>query len=160
MERVCIYPGSFDPVTVGHMDVIHRARRLFDRVVVAVLHNPAKAGCFPVEERLDMLRCACGGLDGVSVAAFDGLLVDFARQQHACAVVRGVRALSDFEAESTMAEINARLMPELETVLLPTRPELACVSSSAVRELAAFGGNFAPMVPQACAEQIARHFAG
>ena len=159
MERVCIYPGSFDPVTVGHMDIIRRARRLFDRVVVAVLHNPAKTGCFPVAERLDMLQCACRDMDGVSVAAFDGLLVDFAHQEGACAVVRGIRAIGDYEAEKTMADINARLMPEMETVFLTTRPELACVSSSAVRELAAFGGDFAFMVPEGCAERVARRFA-
>ena len=95
MERVCVYPGSFDPVTVGHVDVIRRARHLFDRVVVAVLHNPAKTGCFPVAERLEMLQCACRDMDGVSVAAFDGLLVDFAQQEGACAVVRGLRAAGD-----------------------------------------------------------------
>ena len=159
MERVCVYPGSFDPVTVGHVDVIRRARHLFDRVVVAVLHNPAKTGCFPVAERLEMLQCACRDMDGVSVAAFDGLLVDFAHQEGACAVVRGIRAAGDYEVEKTMAEINARLMPELETVFLSARPEHACVSSSAVRELAAFGGDFAFMVPEGCAEQITRRFA-
>ena len=160
MERVCVYPGSFDPVTVGHVDVIRRARHLFDRVVVAVLHNPAKTGCFPVAERLEMLQCACRDMDGVSVAAFDGLLVDFAQQEGACAVVRGIRAAGDYEVEKTMAEINARLMPELETVFLSARPEHACVSSSAVRELAAFGGDFASMVPEGCAELVARRFAG
>ena len=159
MERICVYPGSFDPVTVGHVDVIRRAGRLFDRVVVAVLHNPAKAGCFPVAQRLDMLRRACAGMEGVSVASFDGLLVDFVRQAGACAVVRGIRAIGDYEAEKTMADINARLMPEMETVFLTTRPELACVSSSAVRELAAFGGGFAFMVPEGCAERVARRFA-
>ena len=159
MERVCVYPGSFDPVTVGHVDVIRRARHLFDRVVVAVLHNPAKMGCFPVAERLEMLECACRDMDGVSVAAFDGLLVDFAQQEGACAVVRGLRAAGDYEVEKTMAEINARLMPELETVFLSARPEHACVSSSAVRELAAFGGDFAFMVPEGCAERVARRFA-
>ena len=159
MERICVYPGSFDPVTVGHVDVIRRAGRLFDRVVVAVLHNPAKAGCFPVAQRLDMLRRACAGMEGVSVASFDGLLVDFVRQAGACAVVRGIRAAGDYEVEKTMAEINARLMPELETVFLSARPEHACVSSSAVRELAAFGGDFAFMVPEGCAEQITRRFA-
>ena len=159
MERICVYPGSFDPVTVGHVDVIRRAGRLFDRVVVAVLHNPAKAGCFPVAQRLDMLRRACAGMEGVSVASFDGLLVDFVRQAGACAVVRGIRAAGDYEVEKTMAEINARLMPELETVVLSARPEHACVSSSAVRELAAFGGDFAFMVPEGCAERVARRFA-
>ena len=159
MERVCVYPGSFDPVTVGHVDVIRRARHLFDRVVVAVLHNPAKTGCFPVAERLEMLQCACRDMDGVSVAAFDGLLVDFAHQEGACAVVRGIRAAGDYEVEKTMAEINARLMPELETVFLSARPEHACVSSSAVRELAAFGGDFTFMVPEGCVEHVARHFA-
>ena len=159
MERVCVYPGSCYPVTVGHVDVIRRARHLFDRVVVAVLHNPAKTGCFPVAERLEMLQCACRDRDGVSVAAFDGLLVDFAQQEGACAVVRGLRAAGDYEVEKTMAEINARLMPELETVFLSARPEHACVSSSAVRELAAFGGDFAFMVPEGCAERVARRFA-
>ncbi|MGN0761987.1 MAG: pantetheine-phosphate adenylyltransferase, partial [Aristaeellaceae bacterium] len=102
MERICVYPGSFDPITIGHMDVIRRACALFDRVIVAVLHNPAKRGCFPVEERMGLIAKACGELPQVTVDSFDGLLADYMRRTGAACVVRGLRAVSDFETEQTM----------------------------------------------------------
>lgn len=159
MERLCIYPGSFDPVTVGHVDIIRRASRLFDRVIVAVLHNPAKTGCFPVEQRLEQIRRACADMDGVDVMAWPGLLADCVRETGACAVVRGLRSAADYQAEETMAQINARLLPGLETVFLIARPEHACLSSSAVRELAAFGGDFSAFVPACNVEDILARFA-
>ena len=138
MERVCIYPGSFDPITIGHMDIIRRSTAIFDRVVVAVLHNPAKAGCFPVEERLALIRSACADMPQVSVESFGGLLVDFCKSRNIHVVVRGLRAVSDFENELQMAQVNRQLLPKLETIFMMTRPEHAPISSSVVRELAHF----------------------
>ena len=158
MERICVYPGSFDPITVGHLDIIRRAAALFDRVMVAVLHNPAKAGCFPVEERLAMIADACGEIPGVSVGTFDGLLADYVRETGAVAVVRGLRSAADFESEQTMAQINARLLPGLETVFLMAKPEHACISSSAVREIAGFGGDISRFVPEAILPRVKAHF--
>ena len=103
MERICIYPGSFDPITVGHMDIIRRAAAIFDRVIVAVLHNPSKRGAFPLEARLDMIRRSCASLPTVEVDAFDGLLVDYVKKTGAQVVVRGLRAVTDFENEFQMA---------------------------------------------------------
>lgn len=156
--RTCIYPGSFDPLTLGHLDIIRRAAAQYDRVIVAVLHNPAKKGCFPVDKRLEMIAKACQGLSGVETAAWDGLLVDFVRHTGACAVIRGLRGVSDFESEMTMAQLNERLLPGLETVFLMTRPEHQCVSSSAVREAASFGADISGFVPAAIAGDIQEHF--
>lgn len=147
MERICVYPGSFDPITVGHMDIIRRSGNLFDRVIVAVLHNPAKRGCFPLEERLALIRAACAGLPNVTVDAFDGLLVDYVRKTGAQVVVRGLRAVSDFESEFQMAQVNHQVLPGMETLFMMTLPEHAYISSSIVRELASFGGNIEPFVP-------------
>ena len=154
-ERVAVYPGSFDPATVGHEDMIRRAAALFDRLIVAVLNNPSKRGCFPVEERVRMLGKIVAGLPNVTVARWDGLLVDFVRQQGACAVVRGLRQVSDFETEMTMAQANSRLLPGMETIFLMTRPEQGCISSSVVREIATFGGDVSQFVPGCIAEDVA-----
>lgn len=158
MERICVYPGSFDPVTVGHLDVIERAARLFDRVIVAVMHNPAKRGCFTVEERAAMISRSVAGLDNVSVDAWDGLLVDYVRKSGACAVVRGLRAVSDFENEMVMAQVNAQLLPGMETVFLMTKPEHGCVSSSVVREAASFGADISAFVPAEIVQDVQAHF--
>lgn len=154
-ERIAVYPGSFDPVTVGHEDVIRRAAALFDRLVVAVLHNPAKRGSFSVEARLRMLEKVTAGLPNVTVASWDGLLVELVRREGACAVVRGLRQVSDFEMEMTMAQANSRLLPGMETVFLMTRPEQGCISSSVVREIASFGGDVSQFVPACVAEDVA-----
>ena len=154
MERVGVYPGSFDPATVGHEDMIRRAARLFDRLIVAVLHNPAKRGFFPVEERVRMLEKITADLPNVTVDRWDGLLVDFMRQTGASAVVRGLRQVSDFETEMTMAQANSRMLPGMETVFLMTRPEQGCISSSVVREIAAFGGDVSPFVPACIAADV------
>ena len=159
MARICVYPGSFDPPTLGHQDVIRRAASLFDQVVVAVLHNPNKQGCFPVEERLELLRAIVPDLPNVSFGKWDGLLVDYVRQQGACAVIRGLRTASDFESERTMALVNAQLLPGMETVFLMTRPEHACVSSTVVREAASFGADVSAYVPGAIAADVQAHFA-
>ena len=149
MKRVCICPGSFDPVTEGHLDVIRRASRLFDEVVVAVLHNRAKAGFLPVEERLRLIRLACAGLDNVTADSWDGLLADYVERTGAVCVVKGLRGVDDLVPETRMAELNRRLNPAVETVFLAARPEHECLSSSAVREILAFGGSVAGLVPPA-----------
>ena len=154
-ERVAVYPGSFDPATVGHEDMIRRAAAMFDRLIVAVLHNPSKRGCFPVRERVRMLEKIVAGLPNVTVACWDGLLVDFVRQEGACAVVRGLRQVSDFETEMTMAQANSRLLPGMETIFLMTRPEQGCISSSVVREIATFGGDVSQFVPGCIAQDVA-----
>lgn len=158
MERICVYPGSFDPVTVGHLDVIERAARLFDRVIVAVMHNPAKRGCFTVEERTALIRRSAAGMDNVTVDVWDGLLVDYVRKTGACAVVRGLRAVSDFENEMVMAQVNAQLLPGMETVFLMTKPEHGCVSSSVVREAASFGADISAFVPEPIVQDVQAHF--
>ena len=159
MERICLYPGSFDPVTVGHMDIIRRSAKLFDRVVVAVLHNPQKRGCFTVEERMNMLRKACADIPQAVVTSFDGLLVDYVQKIGAQVVVRGLRAVSDFESEFQMAQVNHQILPSVEILFMMTQPEHAYISSSVVRELAAFGGDIAPFVPKEICGDVRAHFA-
>ena len=148
-DRCCLYPGSFDPVTNGHMDIIRRAAALFDTVIVGVFHNPDKQGCFPVEKRVDMLKKACRGIPGVRVIAYGGLLAQYTREQGISVVVRGVRGVADLESETVMARINDQLNPGLETIFLPASPEMGEISASMVRQLAAFGADFAQFSAQA-----------
>lgn len=158
MARICVYPGSFDPLTVGHLDVIERAARLFDEVIVTVMHNIAKTGCFSVNQRMEMIRKATAHLPHVRVDKWDGLLVEYMRMTGADCVVRGLRAAPDFESEKTMAQVNAQLLPGLETVFLMTKPEHACISSSVVREAASFGADVSAYVPAAIAADVAERF--
>jgi pantetheine-phosphate adenylyltransferase len=153
--RVAIYPGSFDPVTLGHWDLIQRADKLVDRLVVAVLHNPAKTCAFSVAERVDFLRELLANVPNVEIATFHGLLVDFAKQQGAHFIVRGVRAFSDFEYEFQMALMNRKLSPDLETVFLMPKEEYSVVSSRMVREVGAMGGDISGLVPELLLERIA-----
>ena len=145
--RRAIYPGSFDPVTNGHLDVIERARKLFDEVVVAVAHNDQKQPLFSLEERLDFLGKVTASLDGVKVAPLDGLLVEFAVQQNAHAVVRGLRAVSDFEFEFQMALMNRKLEATVETIFLMPKEEYTYLSSRIVKEIARLGGDVGQFVP-------------
>ena len=152
--RVAIYPGSFDPVTLGHWDLIQRAERLVDRLVVAVLYNPAKTCAFSVAERVDFLRELLADTPHVEITTFHGLLVDFAKQQGAHFIVRGVRAFSDFEYEFQMALMNRKLAPDLETVFLMPKEEYSVVSSRMVREVGAMGGDISGLVPEMLVERI------
>lgn len=156
--KICIYPGSFDPPTKGHEDLIRRGAALFDELIVCVMHNPAKQGVFTPSERADMLRAITKDLPNVRVDLWDGLMVAYAQQQGACAVLRGLRSGRDYEAELPMAQINERLCPGLETVFLTARPEHICVSSSAVRECAAFGADYAFLVPEAILPAVQEKF--
>lgn len=153
--RTAIYPGSFDPVTLGHWDIIQRAEKLVDKLVVAVLYNPSKTPAFSVEERVAMLRELAGDRPNIVIASFHGLLVDFARSQGAQFIVRGVRAFSDFEYEFQMALMNRKLAPELETVFLMPKEKYSAVSSRLVREIGSMGGNLADLVPDTLRGRIA-----
>ena len=144
--RRAVCPGSFDPVTNGHLDIIRRASRLFDEVTVGVLVNPNKQGLFSVDERLTMLGDVVTGLDNVKVEAFEGLLVDFCREHEIDAIVKGLRAVSDFDTELQMAQMNASLSG-VETVFVPTSPEWSFLASSLVKEVARFGGDVSGLVP-------------
>ena len=153
--RTAIYPGSFDPVTLGHWDIIQRAEKLVDHLVVAVLHNPAKSPAFSVEDRVVMLRELVGDRPGIEIVSFHGLLVDYAKQQDARFIVRGVRAFSDFEYEFQMALMNRKLAPDLETVFLMPKEEYSVVSSRMVREVGGMGGDISGLVPEILVERIA-----
>ncbi len=154
MPNFAIYPGSFDPPTLGHLDVVERAARLFERVVVAVGVNSGKRPLLSSEARCEALRLACAHLPNVRVDSFDGLLVDYVRSQGAGSIVRGLRATADFEYEFQMAMVNRRLAPEVDTVFLMTKWEHSYLSSSIVREVANLGGDYAGMVPAAVATVI------
>lgn len=157
--KIGIYPGSFDPVTKGHMDIIERASKVVDKLVVAVLTNPNKnLGLFSVEERMDMLRQSTSYLDNIVIDSFSGLLVDYAKAQNASVIIRGLRAVTDFEYEMQMAQINKSLLPEVETLFLVTNAEYSFLSSSSVRELAMFKGKFHSLVPEYVAAQLEKKF--
>ena len=149
-----IYPGSFDPVTYGHLDIIRRSRSLADELIVGVLNNKAKTPLFSVEERVKMLEEMTKNMPGVKVVPFEGLLIDFAKEMSAGIVVRGLRAVTDFEYELQMAQTNNKLSPELETVFLTTSLEYSYLSSTIVKEVAAFGGDISQFVPEMIERRI------
>ncbi|HET7472597.1 MAG TPA: pantetheine-phosphate adenylyltransferase [Candidatus Limnocylindrales bacterium] len=156
---VAVYPGSFDPVTNGHLDVIERASAVFERIVVGVLENPRKQPLFPAAERIELLREALGGTSAagrIEVEAFDGLTVDFCRTVGARFIVRGLRAISDFETEMLLAHNNRRLAPDVDTVFFMTSIEHSYVASSLVKEIATFGGDVSAMVPPVAVAALAR----
>lgn len=158
-NRLAIYPGSFDPITNGHVDLIRRGLEIFDRVVVAVAHNPRKSTCFTVNERMSMIVEALKGTKGVEVTSFKGLLVDHVRAMGARTLMRGMRALADFEYEFQFAHMNRRLAPEIDTVFMMTNDENFYVSSSLVKEVAAFGGNVSGLVPKCVEAALKARFA-
>lgn len=146
MNGVVVYPGTFDPITHGHSDLVARASRLFDRVIVAVAANPGKTPSFTVEERIGLARAALAGLDNVEIRGFDRLLVDFARDCGAGVILRGLRAVSDFEYELQLSSMNRRLAPDIETLYLMPAEQYSYISSSLVREIAALGGDVSGFV--------------
>jgi pantetheine-phosphate adenylyltransferase len=157
--RRAIYPGSFDPITNGHLDVIERARKLFDEVTVAVAHNDEKQPLFTLQERLDLLQETVGTIDNVQIAQFDGLLVGFAVAQKASAVIRGLRAVSDFEFEFQMALMNRKLDGNVETIFLMPKEEYTYLSSRLVKEIARLRGDVSKFVPAVVAKALQQKFA-
>lgn len=151
--KIAICPGSFDPVTLGHMDIITRACKIFDKVIVAVPVNPDKRASFTVEERMEMLRKATQGMN-VEVDCVKGLLADYAKEKQAVAIVKGLRAMTDFEYEFQMALTNKKLNPEVETMFLPTSMENMFLSSSMVKQIAGFGGDISHFVPECLLDTI------
>ena len=147
MSKTVICPGSFDPVTLGHLDIIKRAAKMFDHVIVAVLVNSAKSPCFSTEERMRLLKEVTGDIENVEISSFDGLLAEYCKQRGADAIVKGLRAVSDFEYEFQMAITNKKINPELETIFLMANADSMYLSSSMVREVAAMGGDITNFVP-------------
>lgn len=152
--RTCIYPGSFDPVTSGHLDILERSARLFDTVTVAVLNNFQKKPMFTLEQKLDFLRKSVAHLHNIEVDSFNGLLVDYMAEKKCNVVIRGLRAISDFEHEFSMAAMNARIAPDTETIFMMTRTEYSFLSSSMVKDLAINGGNIHGLVPDAIERDV------
>lgn len=152
--RKAIYPGSFDPVTYGHLDIIQRASKLVDELVIGVLKNNAKKGLFSTEERIEFLRRVTVDIPNVRIISFDGLLVDCAMEYGTHTIVRGLRAVTDFEYELQLAQTNKRLRPDIDTVFLTTNVEYAYVSSSIVREIASYGGDISHFVPECIIEDV------
>lgn len=154
MERIAVCPGSFDPVTYGHRDIIMRASKLFDKVIVLVSVNPLKQSSFTVEERIRMIKAVTTEIDNIEIDTSDGLLADYVRQKGAVAIVKGLRAVSDFEYEFQMALANKKLYSEAETVFLTTTAENMYLSSSVVKQIASFGGDISHFVPSCILEDI------
>ena len=147
MAKIAVYPGSFDPITNGHIDVIKRASKVFDHLIVAVLVNDSKKSMFTLDERLDILKHSIENLDNVSFDSFSGLLVDYCKEKQLSAIVRGLRAISDFEFELQMAQMNRQLYDETETVFFTTSEQYSYLISSLVKEVAKFGGKIDGLIP-------------
>lgn len=158
MQRTAIYPGSFDPVTNGHIDIIERGLKIFDKIIVAILRNSAKESLFTIEERKEMIEISLNEDSNIEVDIFDGLLVDYAKKRNAGAILRGMRAISDFEYEFQLALMNRKLNREVQTVFLMTGLRWIFTSSSIIKEAASFGGNINGMVPPVVSRKLKEKF--
>ena len=156
--KIAVCPGSFDPATNGHLDIIERSSKLFDKVIVAVLNNPSKQALFSVEERVEILKKTCGFMKNVEIDSFSGLLIEYAKSKNANAIVKGLRAVSDFEYELQMALMNKKLNSEIETVFIMTSSRYSYLSSSIVKEVARFGGCIRGLVPEIIESEIYKRF--
>jgi pantetheine-phosphate adenylyltransferase len=159
-QKIAIYPGSFDPVTNGHLDILERGLTLFDKIIVAIMRNPSKNFCFTVEERVEMLKKCTGHFSGVEIDTFDGLTVEYAAMQNADAILRGMRAVSDFEYEFQLALMNRRLNRQIQTVFLMTGLRWIFTSSSIIKEAGRFGGDIEDMVPPVVYDRLQEKFDG
>lgn len=155
--KIGVYPGSFDPVTNGHLDIIERASKIFDKLIVAVLVNPNKTPVFDIDERVELLKETTEHLPNVEVKAFKGLLIDFMKQENAKVIVKGLRAVSDFEYEFQMALLNKKLEPSIETIFMMTNSKYSYLSSSMVKEVARFGGCIEDLVPEKIAKKVMKN---
>jgi len=158
MKRIAVYPGTFDPVTNGHVDLAERSLRMFDKVIVAVAANPKKQPLFELSERIAMFKQATKGYRNLVIEGFDGLLVDYVREKKAIATIRGLRAVSDFELEMQMALMNRRLDEDIETVLLMPSEEYSFITSTIVKEAASYGGDVSSLVPKGVVEKLRKRF--
>lgn len=158
--RVAIYPGSFDPITNGHLDIITRGARVFDKLIVGVLVNVDKVGLFPIEERVELIKRVTAHLDNVEVVSFNGLLVDLAKKNDARVILKGLRAVSDFEYEFQMALMNSQLDSEVETLFMTTSAANSFLSSSSVKQVAKFGGKINGLVPGEIVDDVIRKIKG
>ena len=158
--RVAIYPGSFDPITNGHLDIITRGSRVFDKLIVGVLVNVDKVGLFPIEERVELIKRVTARLDNVEVVSFNGLLVDLAKKNDARVILKGLRAVSDFEYEFQMALMNSQLDSEVETLFMTTSAANSFLSSSSVKQVAKFGGKINGLVPDEIVDDVIRKIKG
>ena len=156
--RKAIYPGSFDPITLGHLDIITRSAKLVDHLIVGVLNNSSKTPLFSVDERVNMLKEVTKDLDNVEIMSFSGLLVDFAREHNVSTIIRGLRAVTDFEYELAMSQTNRVAAPEIDTVFLTTGLKYAYLSSSIVKEMAMYGGDISHFVPEAVIKEVYKKY--
>lgn len=147
--RVAVYPGSFDPVTNGHIDILEKTSKIFDKIIIAVVHNVTKNALFSLDERVELIRESTKHLDNIEVECFNGLLTDYIREKKACAIIRGLRTMTDFEYEMHMSMMNKRLMPEVDTIFIMSDSNYIFVSSSGVKEAAMLGGDVTTLVPAA-----------
>jgi pantetheine-phosphate adenylyltransferase len=158
MKRIAVYPGTFDPVTNGHVDLAERSLRMFDRIIVAVAANPKKQPLFELSERIVMFKKATKGYRNLVIEGFDGLLVDYVKEKKAVAIIRGLRAVSDFEHEMQMALMNRRLDEDIETVFLMPNEEYSFITSTIVKEAASYGGDVSSLVPKGVVAKLRKRF--
>ncbi|MFZ3091764.1 MAG: pantetheine-phosphate adenylyltransferase [Nitrospirota bacterium] len=157
-KKIAVYPGTFDPITNGHIDLIERTLRIFDEVIIAIAHNPRKIPLFNIKERIEMITSSTKGLRNIKIETFDGLLVDYAKKKKAQAIIRGLRAVSDFEYEFQMALMNRKLDNKIETVFLMPSEEYSYLTSSIVKEIAAFKGSINGLVPKIVDKKLKEKF--
>ncbi|CAH2212853.1 pantetheine-phosphate adenylyltransferase [Tepidibacter aestuarii] len=160
MKKIAVYPGSFDPITNGHLDIIKRASKLFDKLIVSVLYNSSKNSLFTFEERVELLKEVVKDLDNVEVDCFTGLLIDYCNDKKVNAIIRGLRAVSDFEYELQMAQMNRQLNQNIETVILTTSTKYSFISSSLIKEVAKFKGDISELVPNNVSEEVYKKLHG
>lgn len=158
IDNIAVCPGTFDPVSLGHLDIINRAAKIFGNVIVAVTDNPAKKPLFSTEQRLDFLKESLNPKEGTEIDSFTGLLVDFCNKRKASIIIKGLRAISDFEYEFMMAQMNTRLDKNIETVFLVANPEFSYLSSSAIKEIAKYGGSVKGLVPEYVEKELKAHY--